>query len=61
MLKTTLRRLRALTLETLGPNQHSAGLIELGFDTQALEGAIIGDTGRLLNILLVEPQQTPCR
>ena len=43
------------------PTQHSAGRTELGFDTLALEGAIFGDAGRLLNILLAKPRQTPCR
>ena len=52
---TTFRRLRALTLTTLGPPNILLALVELGIDTQALEGTSIADTGRLLNILLIEP------
>ena len=42
----------------LGPTQYSAGRTELGFDTLALEGTLIGDTGCLLNILVAKPSQT---
>ena len=59
MLQYDSQALEGPNIGNIRPIQHSAGPIVLGFDSQALEGASIADTGCLLNILLIEPRQTP--